>query len=154
MLLLLTGCATLKINRADNIGMKITKGFGRTLLAISTIGYSEIYYKMERTMKSWLGHNDEELMMSWGPPNHITSTRDGGKIITYTQTRSYTSTGHAHSTTTATASAYGYGNYAHASGQANTHTTYTPAQTYSWAVYRQFRVNKYGKIISYSWKGL
>lgn len=38
----------------------------------------------ERTLNSWLGHKEEELVASWGPPQNVYVTPSGARILTYT----------------------------------------------------------------------
>ena len=78
----------------------------------------------------------------------------GGRILVYTETRMQVTPGYA--STTSGGSAYGqvYGNQVYLHGEAESHTTYTPAQLRQWQVYRQFRVNAEGQIVEYSWRGL
>ena len=151
---LLAGCASLKINPHDKFAIKITKGVVRVPLEIVSLGMSERYFSVERTMTSWLGHHQSELLMSWGPPSQIMDDGSGGKIIVYTQVRSFVSPGYSYSTTTGSASAYGYGNTAYAYGSAQTTTTSYPAQVHQRTTFRQFHVDSSGVIRSYSWRGL
>ena len=150
----MSGCASLQIQKDNSVAMKLTKGFLRVPLGLLTIGMSEVYYGIERKMKSWLGCYENDLIMSWGPPSQVFSDNMGGKFIVYTERRTYISPGY--STTTASGQAYGYasGNTLYVDGYGQSQTTYYPAQIYQWTVYRMFRANKYGRIISYSWKGL
>jgi hypothetical protein len=107
---------------------------------------SEDYYSNERNMKSWLNHDESELIMSWGPPQKVYSDNNGGKFIVYTENRSYVSPGYS----TGNATGYIAGNTLYVDSQ----TTYYPAQIHQWSAYKMFRVDQYGKVISYSWKGL
>src|SRR5437773_687385 len=93
------GCAGLKIQQSDSFGTKIAKGVARVPIAILTVGQSERYYTMERTMASWLGQPANDLVFVWGPPNNMLN--DGnGKVLVYTQNRSLVHPGNAESTTT------------------------------------------------------
>jgi hypothetical protein len=150
----LTGCASLHLQPTDSTGTKIAKGFARVPVAILTFGLSEAWHQRERTMKSWLGHHESDLFMSWGPPHAVLEDGSGGRILVYAENRMYVSPGHA--TTTSSGTAYGqvYGNQVYVQGQGQSHTTYTPAQVHQWQVYRQFRVNSSGQIVQYSWRGL
>lgn len=152
--LLFPGCASLHMQATDSTGTKVAKGFARVPVAVLTFGMSEAWHQRERTMESWLGSHESDLMMSWGPPHAVLEDGLGGRILVYTENRMYVSPGHA--TTTSSGTAYGqvYGNQVYVQGQGQSHTTYTPAQVHQWQVYRQFRVNSSGQIVQYSWRGL
>jgi hypothetical protein len=138
----------------DSTGTKIAKGFARVPVAILTFGLSEAWHARERAMESWLGHNQSELVMAWGPPTAVLDDGNGGQIFVYTETRTYVSPGS--STTTSSGSAYGqvYGNQVYVQGQEQSHTMYSPAQVHQWQVFRQFRIDSNGRIVQYSWRGL
>jgi hypothetical protein len=74
-------------------------------------------------MESWVGHDQNDLIAAWGPPQQILDDGNGGKILVYVATRSYTSPGHAN--TIVNGSAYTYGNSTYGSAYGN--TTYTPS---------------------------
>jgi hypothetical protein len=105
---------------------------------------------INKTMQSWMGHHQSDLIASWGPPQQIMDDGQGGKIFIYSTTRTFTSPGH--STTTVSGSAYGTGSYAY--GTATGHTTYTPPQTSSYNAYRMFWIDKNGYIYRWAWRGL
>ncbi len=148
------GCTSLQIQKDDSIPMKLTKGLARVPLCLMTLFLSEAYYSTDRKVKSWLGHNVNDLIMSWGPPTQVYDDGEGGKFIVYTERQVYVSPGY--STTNTTGSAYGYvsGNNIYIDGHSQSHTTYYPPQVNQWTVYRMFRANRYGRIISYKWEGL
>ncbi len=148
------GCAGLMIGPDDSAGTKTAKVAGRTMLGLLSAGVSESYYATDRNVKSWLGGVESDLVMAWGPPSQVLPDGSGGKFVVYTEQRSSVTPGQAKTTTTGYATGYTYGNYTNVYGQAESHTTYTPAQIHQWSVYRMFRINDAGEIIAYSWKGL
>ena len=154
MLIALAGCASLQIEDSDSAGTKLTKGILRVPVAILTVGTSEWYYATERTMKSWLGHNESSLMLSWGPPSQIYRDGSGGKFIVYSQSHMYVSPGYATTNTTGSATGQVLGNNVYVQGQAQSQTTYVPPQVHQWTTYRMFQVNSEGTVVAYSWKGL
>ena len=105
---------------------------------------------INKTMQSWMGHHQSDLIASWGPPQQIMDDGQGGKIFIYFSTRTFTSPGH--STTTVTGSAYGTEHYTY--GSATGYTTYAPPQTSSYNAYRMFWVDKNGYIYRWAWRGL
>ncbi|MDH4230202.1 MAG: hypothetical protein OEW11_10755 [Nitrospirota bacterium] len=109
---------------------------------------------INQKMASWIGHNESELIMSWGPPAQVFSDGSGGRILIYTAVRSFTSPGTATTNTHGTATGGLYGNQAYLSGQSQSYTTFTPATTSQWTAYRMFRVDTVGTITGYSWRGL
>jgi hypothetical protein len=144
--ILLLGCNALKIQKTDSIGKKLTKMAARGPLCLFSIGMSEDWFSIERTMQSWLGCPKSNLIIMWGPPNQIIPDNMGGEFIVYTAQRVFVSPGY--STTNATG--YAYGNNFYAQSQ----TTYYPPQVSQWSVFRMFRADEYGTITAYSWKGL
>lgn len=149
-----SGCASLHMEPSDSIATRIAKGIARVPVAFLTFGMSEAWHQRERTMRSWLGHHESELYMSWGPPHTVLQDGSGGRILVYTENRMDVTPGHA--TTTSSMTAYGqiYGDQVYIYGQGQGYTTYTPAEVHQWQVYRQFRVDSTGKIVQYSWRGL
>lgn len=110
--------------------------------------------KMNEVMSSWVGHDANELVASWGPPQQVMPDGRGGQIFAYFQDRQYTSPGFSTTTSTATASAWGNYNYATATGYGTSNTVTTPPQTHRWTVSRTFWVDKNGRIYRWAWKGL
>lgn len=145
----ISGCAQLHIKDDDSTGTAIAKGVARVPVALLTLGLSEAWHAKERSMESWLGKSEHDLIMAWGPPNSVYE-EDYGKLLIYTENRMYISP--ATATTNGYATGYSYGNYA--SVQARTTTTYTPSQVQQWQVFRQFGVSPSGTITSYSWRGM
>ena len=105
---------------------------------------------INKTMQSWVGNHQSDLIASWGPPQQVMDDGRGGRIFIYPTTRSLTSPGH--STTTVTGSAYGSGSYAY--GSATGYTTYTPPQTSSYNAYRMFWIDSNGYVYRWAWRGL
>ena len=83
---------------------------------------------IDNTMKSWMGHNQSDLIASWGPPQQVMDDGQGGKILVYTAQRNFTTPG------TATTSFSG----------SSAQTTYNPPQTSSCAAHRMFWVSADG----------
>jgi hypothetical protein len=152
--LITTACASLHIEPTDSTPTKITKAVLRVPVAVITLGMSEGYHSTERTMRSWLGHRESELLMAWGPPVAVLDAGDGSTILVYTQERQYVTPGQATTTTTGSTQARPVGRDVYVNGRSTSQTTYTPAQVQTWTVRRQFRVNKDGVIDQYSWQGL
>ncbi len=150
----LSGCASLQIEDSDSVGVKLTKGLLRVPVAVLTIGMSEGYYATERTMKSWLGHQESSLLLSWGPPSQIYSDGSGGKFVVYSQNRAYVSPGYSTTNTTGSATGQVLGDNVYVHGQAQSQTTYVPPQVHQWTTYRMFQINSEGTVVAYSWKGL
>jgi hypothetical protein len=97
-------------------------------------------------MDSWMGHNFNELIASWGPPDNTFSDGRGGQIFIYTRTRSWIQPGSA----TTTYSGSTYGNYTY--GQAT--TVYSPSYVQGYTAYRMFWMDSSGTIYSWAWRGL
>jgi hypothetical protein len=106
------------------------------LLVIVFVGCAA---RINKAMDSWTGHNYNELIASWGPPSQVLDDGSGGKIMVWTENRSYTSQGQA---TTRT------------DPSGTSHTTYSPPQTRQWNASRMFWVNSNGVIYKWSWRGL
>ncbi len=126
--------------------MNIIPKAATLIIALTLSGCSSI----NKTMESWMGHHQSDLVASWGPPQQVITDGQGGSIFVYTANRAFTSPGS--STTTVVGSASGYGNRVY--GSATSITTYTPPQTTSWSAYRMFWINASGRIYRWSWKGL
>ena len=113
---------------------------------------------INKTMDSWRGHNVNELIANWGPPQQTMSDGQGGQILIYTQSRQWTTPGTATTNTYGSANTYGtyYGNIytGNTYGNATSTTTYTPPKTSGYQAHRMFWVDRYGKIYNWAWKGL
>lgn len=113
---------------------------------------------INKTMESWMGHNVNDLIASWGPPQQTMSDGQGGQILIYSQSRQWQTPGQATTNTYGSANTSGniYGNTytGNTYGSARSTTTYTPPQTYGYAAQRLFWVNSNGIIYRWSWKGL
>lgn len=120
------------------------------LLVLSCTLLTGCASRINETMESWVGHHQSDLIASWGPPQQIMDDGSGGRILIYTQNRTFTSPGTA--TTTTTGSAYGAGNTVY--GNATSTTTYNPPRTSGYQANRMFWVNSNGRIYRWSWKGL
>ena len=128
----------------------LAKSIRISLILILILTLSACASRINKIMKSWEGHHASELIGSCGPPNQVMDDGYGGKILIYTQTRTFVSPGH--SSTYATGSAYSSGNYIY--GTATGHTTYTPATSHSYNAYRMFYINSNGYIYRWAWRGL
>lgn len=113
---------------------------------------------INKTMESWMGHNVNDLIASWGPPQQTMSDGQGGQIFIYTQTRQWTNPGQATTNTFGQVNTYGsyYGNNysGNTYGSAQSTTTYTPPKTYGYRSQRMFWVDSNGRIYRWAWKGL
>lgn len=88
-----------------------------------------------KTMQSWVGHHQSELIASWGPPQSTASDGAGGTILIY---GSYVNLGQQ------PGQVYGsYGNY-----------YYTAPQQRGYQRTRMFYVNSSGIIYRWRWQGL
>lgn len=101
--------------------------------------------KTEATMKSWLNHNVNELVASWGPPESSVQLPGGNVIYTWTSGGSWTSP----TRTTTTASVTGAGNTVFGNAQ----TTTTGGHTFNFVCQMSFTVSETGQIVSYNWQG-
>jgi len=120
------------------------------LATISIFSLSGCAGQINQTMQSWMGHHYSELIGSWGPPQQVFDDGRSGRILIWTQVRSYTSPGT--STTQTYGQATAYDDYIW--GSATSHTTYTPPQTYGYTAYRMFYIDKDGLIYNWTWRGL
>lgn len=130
------GCACLHMRPTDSTTTWVLKGLARVPVAVLTVGRSEVWHQRERTMESWFGHDESELIMSWGAANSVLPVGQGGRILCYTESRSYVSPGHANTTTTANAYGQVYGRNVYVFGQGQSQTTYIPPQQHHWQVRR------------------
>jgi len=99
----------------------------------------------DEAMKSWLDHNINELVTSWGPPESSVQLPGGNVIYTWTNRGSYTMP----TQTTTTANVYGSGNSAYGTAQSTT----TGGQTLHFVCQKSFTVSKTGRIVAYNWQG-
>ncbi|HDY99918.1 MAG TPA: hypothetical protein ENH52_00420 [Nitrospirae bacterium] len=128
------------------------------LLLFVVLGLLGCASAINKKMASWMGHDVNDLIASWGPPQQVMSDGKGGQILIFSQGRQWTTPG------TATTNVYGtantYGNYYGNTYTGNTYgnvqgtTTYTPPQTHGYQAQRMFWVNSSGKIYKWAWKGL
>ena len=106
--------------------------------------------RMNKVMMSWQGHNFNDLLASWGPPNQVFDDGAGGRVMVWTATRSYTTPGSSTTQTTGSATITGDTIW----GNATSHTTYNPGQTYQWNTSRTFWINRDGYVYRWAWRGL
>jgi hypothetical protein len=88
------------------------------------------------TMDPWIGHTEQELILSWGPPQQRVSDGSDGTVLIYS---SYVTTGTAPGELIPTSS-----------GGA----IYTPPQTYGHQRVRMFYIRADGTIYSWRAQGL
>ena len=123
------------------------------VICISFTGCAHI----NKTMSSWMDHNVNDLLVSWGPPQETRSDGSGGQILIYTQSRQWTTPGTSTTNTYGSANTYGslYGNTysGNTYGSATSNTTYTPPQTHGYNAYRMFWADENGRLYRWSWKG-
>lgn len=147
-------CSGLAIQETDSAGVKIAKGMLRIPLGVATLGVSELQYAVDRDMNSWIGRSEGELMLRWGVPSQTIPDGVGGRLLIWTDRRSFVSPGYSTTNVYGSATAHTYGDTTYVSGNAQARTTYMPPQVYQWEVYRAFRIDSDGSVIAYSWKGL
>ncbi len=116
------------------------------LLILASVLLSSCAGQISKNLASWEGHNFNELIASWGPPNEVFADGRGGQVFVYTRTRAWTQPG----TSTSTATATTYGNTTYATVQ----TVYQPAYVQGYTAYRMFWVDGSGTIYSWAWRGL
>jgi hypothetical protein len=87
-------------------------------------------------MESWMGHQESELILSWGPPQQRVSDGADGTVLIYS---SYVQTGSRPGEIIPT---YSGG------------ATYTAPQTYGYQRTRMFYVHADGTIYSWRYQGL
>jgi len=102
-------------------------GFILLIVFIRKIKINKIY----KIMDSWLNHDKNELLTSWGPPASVFPIDNGGEIWSYHWIRQ--TSGYAHE--------YSDG-----------HIHIDPPQQYT--IERQFFINKNGIIYNYRWEGI
>ena len=49
----------------------------------------ERHDEIEKSMKSWVGKSETELVAKWGPPSNTYKLPDGGKELTYVYRHGY-----------------------------------------------------------------
>ncbi len=98
--------------------------------------------KMNEVMSSWMGHNVNDLIASWGPPSTVLSDGNGGQILAYDQSRQFVTQGSSSTTV----------NYIGNMAFAN--TTSSPGSVINIRRSRIFWVDSNGLIYRWSWRGL
>ena len=129
------GCQSLTINADDSGGTKFGKVVGRTLLGVSTLGISELYYARKRKLDSWLGHHVNELIASWGPPSVATEGYGGIRFFTWYRTGRYTTPGKVQT---------------YCDDYGNCSSTVNPPKTHTIQSRVTFTVDSSGRIVAYS----
>ncbi|MFH1902353.1 MAG: hypothetical protein ABIK26_08890 [Candidatus Omnitrophota bacterium] len=133
------------------------------LIIVNTTGCATM---INKKMDSWMGHNVNDLIASWGPPQQTMSDGQGGQIFVYSSAVQWTTPGRAVTNTRGSANTYGnlnantygrntYGTYSgNTYGSATSTTTYTPPKTQGWQRQRLFWADSNGNLYRWSWKGL
>jgi hypothetical protein len=132
---ILAGCQSLVLQPDDSAGVTTGKVVGRTLLGVSTLGLSEIWYARRRALESWLGHHINEVIASWGPPAQVTEGYGGVRFFTWYSVSSYTTPGQAQT---------------HCDAFGNCYSTFSPAQTNQIQHRTTLTVNSAGTVVAYS----
>lgn len=91
---------------------------------------------INKNMQSWVGHQQSELILAWGPPSRIMPDGNGGAVLIY---EGFVNLGQSPGRGTVDA----WGNI-----------TYTAPQQQGWARSRMFYVDREGKIYAWRWQGL
>ena len=138
----------------------------KLLLVLLCFGLTGCATTINKTMDSWMGHNVNDLIASWGPPQQTMSDGQGGQILVYSNAVQWTTPGRAVTNSYGNTNTYGnlnantYGQNTYGTYSGNTYgsgtatTTYTPPQTHGYQRQRMFWVDRNGRIYRWSWKGL
>ena len=106
--------------------------------------------RVNRVMESWRGHHYSDLVMAWGPPSAVYDDGQGGRMLVYYQARQVTTPGRVTTTTTGQATIYDNMIWS----RARSVSEFVPPQTYGYTAWRIFRVDRNGRVYSWSWQGL
>jgi len=106
------------------------------LLFIIPLFFTGCATTINKTMDSWVGRHQSELIASWGPPNRVADDGKGGRILIY---GSYVDLGQ----TPGRGDVDYFGNI-----------TYTAPQQRGYTRTRMFYVDSDGYIYSWRWQGL
>ncbi len=104
---------------------------------------------VDKTMASWMGHHQSELIARWGPPKKVLNDGQGGMIFLY-PTLSCASGGTARTDVTGSS----YGNASATYGSATGQKIYNPEPDASYKAYKVFWINPNGRIYRWSLNGL
>jgi hypothetical protein len=107
-----------------------------------------------KTLASWVGHNSNELLASWGPPDEVFSNGEGGQVFIYTRTREFTQPGTATTTYSSNTNGILTGGLYSSNTYGTATTTFRPGYTQSYTAYRMFFIDSSGTIYSWAWRGL
>ena len=113
------------------------RSIAAVILCIIAVGTTGCGARISKNMASWMGHNSNDLIASWGPPQQTMPDGQGGTILFYSQARQWATPGQA--TTT--------------HGSVTSSTVYSLPSTYRYNAHRMFWVDRKGKIYRWSWKG-
>ncbi len=86
---------------------------------------------IDSELRSWVGHDSQELLVAWGPPTSTFDDGRGGQVWTYEMARQTMGTA-----------------WANQRGQ----VFYTAPRQYS--AVRHFFIDQNGKVYGYRWQGL
>ncbi len=138
----------LKSESRRNVGLPTRKlvVLLSAFLLVSVLLSGGCAQRISETLQSWVGHNFNELIASWGPPSRVFSDGRGGAIFVYAYNRSWVQPG----TATTTYQTAVVGDYLYTYGN----TTYTPATVQGYTAYRMFWISNDGIIYSWAWRGL
>ena len=134
-LIAITGCQSLTLREDDSGGVIAAKALGRTVLGLSTLGISELYYMKNRRLNSWLGAHINQAIAQWGPPSHVGEGYGGMRFFTWYQSSQYVTPGQAQT---------------HCDGYGNCRATATPARVNTIQSRVTFTVNESGTIVAWS----
>jgi len=94
-------------------------------------------------MQSWMGHDINELIAGWGPPQQTMDDGQGGKIFVYIQNQQINLGGSSMTLPIVKSNPYMVGPIT---------TIHDPGQTINLTDYKMFWINQYGKVYHWSWK--
>lgn len=108
-------------------------------------------------LESWVGHDADELVSSWGPPDSAYQLNDGGLVIEYVDRRTVTTGGmpsYRPMTTYDNGSVYGNGGVVQYGGTTTTYVpTTTPVRTHDMHCTTRFTADAQNIIVHWSYKG-
>ena len=113
------------------------------LLAVAIVFFTGCQTDQQRNavMASWMGHNVNDLIASWGAPDNVMADGKGGQILIYDKSGQLVLPGE----TTTTINAYG------STAVANSYTT--PGTVIKLRRQRMFWVDSNGTIYRWAWRG-
>jgi hypothetical protein len=97
--------------------------------------------------KNWIGHKEQDLIMTWGSPYHVNKMDNGYKIIMYKYSNEYVTPVYQKSRTNVRKRTL-YGDY-----QVNTTTNTSGGQKYAYWCETSFEIDPSGYISRYAFRG-